>query len=302
MAVTVKWNGTTTVEQSVETPGDGMSIGEYCTAFADAHGIDADLNPRFTVDGETLPADAPVDTIDGTTAFLTVDAPSLDNDAADDDQERTAGARPLGRHVEHDPASRNFEAARATKRKTVTHKRTRKPFDQGELGSCTGNALTGVLVTAPWKHSRLSERTAVELYELATTLDSTPGEYPPDDTGSSGLAVCKAAQQKGLISAYHHAFGIDHALDALVIAPVIIGIPWYSSFDEPTDGILEISDDAYVRGGHEVELLGIDVKNEFVEGVNSWGTGWGAKGRFTMSWDTLARLLAEDGDCTVPVP
>lgn len=301
MSVTVKWNGVTSVEECTEQPGDHMTIGEYCTAFADAHGIDADKNPRFTVDGEDLPADADIATLDGTIAFLTVDAPEPDSTDANDDQE-PAGARPLGRHVEHDPASWNFQAARAAKRKTITHKRTRAPFDQGELGSCTGNAMCGVLVTQPWKHSRLSEKTAVELYEVATTLDNAAGSYPPDDTGSSGLAVAKAAKQLGFISAYHHAFGVDHALDALVVAPVIIGIPWYSSFDEPTDGLLEISDDAYVRGGHEVELLGIDVDHELVVGINSWGKAWGAKGRFTMSWSTLARLLSEQGDCTVPVP
>lgn len=301
MSVTVRWNGTTTVEEATEQPGDDMSIGEYCTAFADAHGIDGELNPRFTVDGDALPADAPADTIDGTTVFITVDVPAL---PADDEIVQALGlrARPLGRRVEHDPASRNFAAARAPKRKSVTHKRTRAPFDQGELGSCTGNAMCGVLVTAPWKHSRLSEKTAVELYELATTLDNAPGAYPPDDTGSSGLAVCKAARQLGYISAYHHAFGIDHALDALVVAPVIIGIPWYSSFDEPVDGLLEIGDNAYVRGGHEVELLGINVEDETVTGINSWGSSWAKKGRFTMSWDTLARLLAEDGDVTVPIP
>lgn len=349
MSVTVKWNGPTTVEDAVETPGDGMTIGEFCTAFADAHGIDGEKHPRFTVDGEVLPADSPVDLLAGTTVFITVDQPdpsveqaqhavhgtahdllvasqSGDKDeikaakkahqdatvaltdaqaasqAAADEAAKNA-PRPLGRHVEHDPASRNFAAARATKRKTVLHKRTRAPFDQGDLGSCTGNAMCGVLVTQPWKHSRLSERTAVELYELATTLDNAPGAYPPDDTGSSGLAVCKAAKQLEYISAYHHAFGIDHALDALVLAPVIIGISWYTSFDTPDEnGVIEIADGATVRGGHEVELLGIDVDAETVTGINSWGTGWGAKGRFTMSWATLARLLAEQGDVTVPVP
>lgn len=347
MSVTVKWNGVASVEECTEQPGDDVTIGEYCAAFVDAHGIDADKNPRFTVDDVELPIDSPVDLLDGTTVFLTVDTPapvvseaqaaardaaqallsaqqSGDRQAIADAEDAhkaatlalhdaqiaeraaadaTVGAgRPLGRHVEYDPASWNFQAARAPKRKTVTHKRTRAPFDQGELGSCTGNAMCGVLVTQPWKHSRLSEKTAVELYEVATTLDNAAGSYPPDDTGSSGLAVAKAAKQLGFISAYHHAFGVDHALDALVVAPVIIGIPWYSSFDEPTDGLLEISPDAYVRGGHEVELLGIDVDHELVVGINSWGKSWGAKGRFTMSWSTLARLLSEQGDCTVPVP
>lgn len=350
MSVTVKWNGPINVEDAEETPGAGMTIGEYCTAFAEAHVLAVDRNPRFTIDGQDLDADMPVDILADVTVFITVDAPKptvrdaevnardaaralIDAQSAGDkdaikaakkahtdasvalaDAERRAQAaadeaaknapRPLGRHVEHDPASRNFAAARATKRKTVLHKRTRAAFDQGDLGSCTGNAMCGVLVTQPWKHSRLSEKTAVELYELATTLDNAPGAYPPDDTGSSGLAVCKAAKQLEYISAYHHAFGIDHALDALVLAPVIIGISWYTSFDTPDEnGVIEIADGATVRGGHEVELLGIDVDAETVTGINSWGPSWGPlKGRFVMSWATLAQLLAEQGDVTVPIP
>jgi hypothetical protein len=54
----------------------------------------------------------------------------------------------LGRHIEHDPQSRAFSVGTAAV-KTVTYKRHGKPFDQGELGSCTGNAMAGVLMTEP---------------------------------------------------------------------------------------------------------------------------------------------------------
>lgn len=319
MTVTVRWNGIAHVEDATETPGDGMTIGEYCAAFVDAHGIDADRNPRITdADGATLPADSPVDLLDGEAVFVTVDPlpepearPALDaagNPVVVDNDGAVSGvgaanARPLGRHLEHDDASRAFPAERAAALKSAKHKRTRKPFDQGDLGSCTGNAMCGVLVTQPWKHSKFSERTAVELYELATTLDNVAGAYPPDDTGSSGLAVCKAAQQLKYISAYHHAFGLDHALAALVLAPVIIGINWYDSFDTPgAGGLIEIADGAQVRGGHEVELLEIDVDRQIVRGPNSWGPDWADHGYFEMSFETLGRLLSEGGDCTVPVP
>ena len=58
------------------------------------------------------------------------------------------GAGRLGRHVEHNPQSRAFSVGTAAV-KTVTYRRHGKAFDQGELGSCTGNAMAGVLMTEP---------------------------------------------------------------------------------------------------------------------------------------------------------
>ncbi len=65
--------------------------------------------------------------------------------------------------------------------------------------------------------------------------------------------------------------------------------------------MLEITANAEVRGGHEVELLGIDAENRIVKGINSWGREWGSNGYFSMSFDTLHRLLDEKGDSVVPI-
>jgi len=53
---------------------------------------------------------------------------------------------------------------------------TEAPFDQGALGSCTGNAMAGVLMTDPiWVPGRnLTEVDAVKLYKAATKLDNVP--------------------------------------------------------------------------------------------------------------------------------
>ena len=212
-----------------------------------------------------------------------------------------AGHR-LGRHIEHDARSRNFPAAVAPIADTK-HLRHRAPFDQGELGSCTGNAMAGALMTAPYyKATRiLAESNAVLLYEAATRLDKVPGQYPPDDTGSTGLAVAKAAKNDGYITAYSHAFGLQHALGALTVAPVITGINWYTSFDSPlATGECPLTADATVRGGHEVELFGIDVENSQIWAYQSWGATWGGlgNGTFWFSYATFERLLAEKGDVT----
>src|SRR3954452_5461840 len=88
-------------------------------------------------------------------------------------------------------------------------------LDQGDLGSCTGNAGTGALGTQPFfdaagsevlghaaHDAAAGEHFAVGLYEDATRVDGYPGVYPPDDTGSSGLAICKVLKKRGTIRGY----------------------------------------------------------------------------------------------------
>lgn len=214
----------------------------------------------------------------------------------------------LGRHVEHDPRSRNHAfGVTASILRHVKHRRYGGVFDQGDLGSCTGNAAAGAMNTEPLhllhKHL-LQEKDAVQLYESATILDGFPGSYPPDDTGSSGLAVAKAAKQKGLISGYKHAFGIDEALAALQVAAVITGVNWYEDFDNPlADGFVMLG--GQIRGGHEflVREYGPQHTNSPLDDVvgsdNSWGHGWGHAGRFFFTVRTWGELLEQDGDVTI---
>jgi hypothetical protein len=84
-----------------------------------------------------------------------------------------------------------------------------------------------------------------------------------------------------------------------VLSPVITGTNWYSGMFTPKlGGLVEISGN--VVGGHEYEVVGIDVEHKLVKCANSWGTTWGDKGFFYMTWDTWGRLLSEQGDVTVP--
>ncbi|HEY4810163.1 MAG TPA: hypothetical protein VIH71_03800 [Solirubrobacteraceae bacterium] len=216
--------------------------------------------------------------------------------------EQVVGGKRLGRHIHHDERSRKHPAERAPEVKSVTHKATGLPLNQGELGSCTANALCGALDSAPnfSGGTALNEAEAVHVYEKETSLEGDP--YPPNDPGGSGLMVCKAAKDLGLISSYKHAFGIDHALQALVLRPVITGINWYTSFDTPSaEGLVEIAPGATVRGGHEIVADQIDAENELVWFWNSWGTVFAVGGRFCMSFSTWDQLLKEKGDVTVPL-
>jgi len=217
--------------------------------------------------------------------------------------ETTIEGKRLGRHVAHDERSREYVAQRAPKITSVKHDATGLPLNQGKIGSCTANALCGALDSAPnfGGGSPLDEPEAVKVYELETKLEGDP--YPPNDPGGSGLMVCKAAKQMGLISSYRHAFGVEHALEALVVRPVITGLNWYDSFDspDPQTGLVEIAPGAKVRGGHEIVADEIDAPNELVWFWNSWGADWGVGGRFCMSFATWDELLRQRGDVTVPI-
>lgn len=210
--------------------------------------------------------------------------------------------RRLGRHVVHDPRSRDFPAARAPAIVSVTHNATGLPLNQGNIGSCTANALCGALNSAPDNTGTVyDESQAVTLYEAETALEHKP--YPPNDPGGSGLMVCKAAKHLGWISSYTHAFGIEHALLALVQRPVITGVDWYTSFDnpDPKTGLVAIAAGATVRGGHEIVADAIDADNKLVYLWNSWGPTWAVGGRFCWSFDTWEELLSSQGDVTVPL-
>lgn len=207
----------------------------------------------------------------------------------------------LGRHVHHDEASKAYPAALAPKYKTTWWAHQGPVLDQGSLGSCTGNALVDCLMTGPLHRAgrTLAEKDAVRAYSRATALDPFPGQYPPTDTGSDGLDVCKAGVEFGWLTGYTHAFGLDAVLRALTLQPVMIGIPWYSGMFTPSrSGILSVT--GSVAGGHEVALTAITASG-MVRIQNSWGAAWGVKGCAYLRFPDLDRLLRENGDCTVPL-
>lgn len=216
------------------------------------------------------------------------------------------GVGRLGRHVEHDPRSLGYpvQVDEAVPLRKVLWARTGTPLNQGNLGSCTGNAMVGALNTTPLRKTGvklLVEKDAVSIYEAATIIDGVPGQYPPDDTGSSGLAVCKVAKTRGLISGYTHAFSVTQALQALMAGPVITGVNWYEGFDTPdANGLVRIS--GQIRGGHEFEVRGYDPATDLVTAENSWGKSWGVTGLFHFTSKTWATLLGEQGDVSVPLP
>lgn len=233
----------------------------------------------------------------------------------------------LGRHVRHDDRSRAFAYPTVgLTLQSAKHARRIPVLNQGDVGSCTGNAGVGCLGTDPYYDTLLpsvalavevdgqrhigrsrtlprytfDEAGALRLYSDAETIDGD-GPFPPNDNGSTGLSVAKALKTAGEISGYQHTFTLTDALLALGKTPVITGVSWYEDMFQPdADGRVHIT--GALAGGHEFVVDEIDVELERVWFTNSWGTSWGVNGRAYLTFDDWGRLLADQGDVTVFTP
>ncbi len=208
----------------------------------------------------------------------------------------------LGRHLHFDERSREFRVPLPKEASIQTRiwTRTVQAFNQGELGSCTGNGAVGVVCTEPYRQPgvRYTEALARKVYSQATKDDNIVGAYPPDDTGSTVLGAMKALRDLGLAKGYHWCFGLDDVLKTLsTLGPVEVGVSWYQGFDKPdARGLVKIA--GSVRGGHAFELLAVDAEKQLVWAINSWGPSWGLNGRFAFTWKDLDRLLHEQGEAS----
>src|SRR5258707_4952721 len=146
----------------------------------------------------------------------------------------------LGRHIWHDSRSRAYEYRRSGlfRLLSVLHDRHAPILDQGEASSCPGNRRDGALPTSPvWEALPppalvLDEAEALRLYSAAEVIDGD-GPYPPNDNGSYGLSVAKAAKNAGFIVGYQHCFSRSVTPAAPPAGPRILGLNRYQGFPHP---------------------------------------------------------------------
>lgn len=208
----------------------------------------------------------------------------------------------LGRQQVHDEASRGFALPTTVDRSTWRDKSIRiyDPAENPnqEIGCCTGvdkcvtfnavgNRVTGTV-------NRMKD--AVEIYSLATTLDPWEDQYLPTDTGSSGLAAAKAAQQLGKGGAYQWLFGgADQVVQTLMANHTVsVGTWWYwDMFNQDANG--QVHPTGGQAGGHQYTLRGYWKSRDLIKG-RCW---WGDFRDFWISRTDLDALLRDGGDSHV---
>jgi C1A family cysteine protease len=190
-------------------------------------------------------------------------------------------------------------------------------YDQGELGSCTGNALAGAYQYDEirqgkenfipsrlfiYYNERVIENTVNEdggaqirngiktLADLGVCPE-TMWQYIPGRFAKKPCDKCYTAALDNQILQYfrisaHTLQGVKEALaDGF---PVTFGFTLYESFmteDVANSGIatIPLPNEAPI-GGHAVLAVGYDDSKQCLIVRNSWGSGWGIKGYFYLPY------------------
>lgn len=143
---------------------------------------------------------------------------------------------------------------------------------------------------------------ARQYYADAQELDRSEGRAFAE--GATVLAGAKVAQDRGLITGYKWAFGIQDVIDSLVAkGPVVLGLNWY-------DGMYETGPEGRVAvngplvGGHCILATGFVLNHKtwggnWIRWTNSWGPTYGVNGNGYIREMDLAALLAQDGEAVI---
>lgn len=172
-------------------------------------------------------------------------------------------------------------------------------LDQGQEGACVGFGWTHWLNDGPYvRKGYFDAGFARYLYYDAQHVDEWEGN---NYSGTSVRAGVKVLQARGYVTNYVWAFTLEEVVQALLEGgPVVVGTNWYD--EEPDEqGFIHLKPTSKVRGGHAYIINGVNVRDGKVRAKNSWGQEWGVNGRFWMTFETLERLIHEDGEACLAV-
>jgi C1A family cysteine protease len=198
--------------------------------------------------------------------------------------------------------------------------------DQGQLGSCTANALAGALEFLEDKDKiAMARMSRLFIYynerALEGTVNSDSGAAIRDGIKSLSLkgccpetdwpyniaqfavkpsTLCYVDGLKHLIQSYYRVQTLSDMKTCLASGfPFVFGFTVYTSFESATvaaTGIVPMPmKSEKVLGGHAVLAVGYnDASQRFIV-RNSWGVNWGMKGYFTIPYAYLTNSsLASD--------
>jgi C1A family cysteine protease len=190
--------------------------------------------------------------------------------------------------------------------------------DQGNLGSCTGQAVAGAIELLNKRARKPADisRLFIYYYErvLLGTVNYDSGAYIRDGikvTNKYGASLEKywpyniskfrqepvtEAKSDALsrkVTRYERVENLNGCIDALTNGyPVVMGFYVYDSF--LTMNVARTGKMPYpntkrerFRGGHAVLLVGYDKKKKVFIARNSWGINWGDRGYFYMPFDVV---------------
>jgi hypothetical protein len=166
-------------------------------------------------------------------------------------------------------------------------------LDQGDTGTCVGNALAHRYADSPNPEPGITQDWARELY-VAASGDATL------QNGTSALAACRVLASRGEIASYHWVSSAAELRNALlVLGSVCVGTDWFTSMFHPvkrySGWYMDIDESSGLEGGHEYVLNGINLRPAagpaFYRLKNSWGRGWGYNGTARVECAALEALI-----------
>jgi len=175
-------------------------------------------------------------------------------------------------------------------------------YDQGQLGSCTANAIAGAIEFDRLKQ-KLGDFTPSRLFiyynerAIEHTIDSDSGAQIRDGIKSVGKqGDCPETEWPYVIARFKTRPKSQCYADALKyravlyqrLTPFVFGFTVYESFESAQvartgHASLPKSGETIV-GGHAVVGVGYDDAKQWFVVRNSWGGKWGMKGYFTLPY------------------